>query len=310
MPELNRQFAIYLVIVFLGTALPALGQGEHTERMLPLDGDWDDESGAFRLSWEAKGALKSGTVSIDRRELSERGGAAWQPLATGLRRRRVYNDDSVAPGKAYEYRVTRTDGDAKQLGYWLAGREIPAVSNRGVAVLVVDESIEAPLAEPLRQFIKDLVGDGWRVVRHSVPRHNRDAAANLEAANALRAWVAAQRNKSPDKPHSLILFGHVPMVKSGSVGHGGQPHETDLYYANIGPRWAQKPGGTLLQSVLPGLKIHLNVGRIDFAAIAGGDRDAEIRHLSHYLEKNHARRHGELGDRRNVIPPKNNRGFE
>jgi hypothetical protein len=294
-----------LFLIFcLSPAAPAFSQlGEHEERMLLLDARWQDDSRTLRINWDAKGALKSGGVAIDRRALGNTGGGAWQPLAQDIRRRRVYVDETVQPGKAYEYRVTRTDGDAVQVGYWLAGQDVPAVVERGVALLAIEESLEAPLAAALTRFGRDLLGDGWQVVRHTVPRHNKDAVENLKAANALRAWVGEQVGQNPERPHSLILFGHVPIVKSGQVGpdgHGNHPHEADLYYANIGPRWAQKPDGTLLQSVLPGLKIDLPVGRIDFASISGGDRTEELQHLAHYLDKNHAWRHGELGDLRNA----------
>ncbi len=85
-------------------------EGQHSERILVVDGQWRD-TGVFSLSWQSKNALRSGAVDIHRRLLGERGGASWWPLAEGIRHRRVYVDETVKPGKAYEYRITRTDGD-------------------------------------------------------------------------------------------------------------------------------------------------------------------------------------------------------
>lgn len=292
------------VLLLAAASLLAANPVEHTEKILKLDAEWERDTGHLRLIWEAKNALKAGVVTIDRRPYGATGAHTWQPIATDLRRRRVYTDNTVEPGKAYEYRVIRTDKEHIEIGYWLAGREVPAPIHRGVVVLVIDDTVVEPLSTKLDRFEADLVGDGWRVIRHLVPRHNRkDPIANLAMARDLRAWVANQVEQTPNTLHSLILLGHVPVVKSGSAGpdgHGAQRHETDLFYADIGMRWAEAPKGELWPSQIPDLRIDMNVGRIDFQPVAGNgqDHEAELAHLAHYLDKNHAWRHGELGDLR------------
>ncbi len=278
-------------------------EGQHSERILVVDGQWRD-TGALSLSWQSKNALRSGTVDVHRRLLGERGGASWWPLAEGIRHRRVYVDETVKPGKAYEYRITRTDGDDVQVGYWLAGREVDAPEGRGVVFLVVDSTLESALTPELQRFVDDLVGDGWHVLRRSVPRHNgTDLVSNMTHASQLRDWLALEADKAGTATRALILVGHVPIVMTGQVrpdGHNPQPHESDLYYADLGQRWAQNAKGELLQNRLPDLRIDMHVGRIDFAPLAAGDPEVELAHLKHYFEKNHRWRHGELGDLRNA----------
>lgn len=297
---LHHRLLVWLVFAMV---LPAAAQvAEHHERILPVAGQWDSETGELRLSWAADNALRSGVVRIDRRELGATGGHTWQTVARDLRRWRVFVDSDSSAGTAYEYRVIRSDDEKTQLGYWVAGREIPAARTRGVALVVVDQTVVDDLGPDLARFIDDLIGDGWQVAQHRVARHDpRDPAANLQHAKALRAWVTERFRQAPEVAHSLLLVGHVPVVRSGNVGpdgHGRHRHETDLYYADVGTRWAEAPNGELWPSQLPDLTLDLNVGRIDFAGISTGDRDTELAHLRHYLSKNHAWRHGEHGDLR------------
>ncbi len=292
------------MLLFCLQVVPSLSQeGQHNERILVVDGQWRD-TGAFSLSWQSKHALRSGVVDIHRRLLGEQGGSSWWPLAEGIRHRRVYVDETAKPGKAYEYRVVRTDGDDVQVGYWLAGRQVEATLERGVVFLVVDSTLEQSLAFQLDRFVDDLVGDGWRVVRRVVSRHEpKNAASNLTHASELRDWLSEEANKASDVTRALILVGHVPIVKTGQVrpdGHNPQPHESDLYYADLGQPWARNAEGELLQNRLPDLRIDMLVGRIDFAPISAGDRVVELAHLQHYFDKNHRWRHGQLGDLRNA----------
>jgi hypothetical protein len=92
----------WLFLIFcLSPAAPAFSQlGEHEERMLLLDARWQDDSRTLRINWDAKGALKSGGVAIDRRAL-------------GIR--------VVVPGS----RLLRISGDAGSMSMRLSSRVRP-----------------------------------------------------------------------------------------------------------------------------------------------------------------------------------------
>ena len=303
--DFKAWFGRWLIAVLVSLPMsPVLSQeGQHKEGILVVNAQWRD-TGALSLSWQSKNALRSGTVDIHRRLLGERGGASWWPLAEGIRHRRVYVDETVKAGKAYEYRVIHTDGDDVQVGYWLAGRQVDAAPERGVVFLVVDSTFESALTQELERFVDDLVGDGWQVVQRTVPRHNKtELASNMTHASELRDWLALEAEQAGNVTRALILVGHVPVVMTGQVrpdGHNPQPHESDLYYADLGQRWAQNAKGELLQNRLPDLRIDMHVGRIDFAPVSAGDQTIELAHLKHYFDKNHRWRHGQLGDLRNA----------
>lgn len=274
------------------------------EKSLPLNGAWNDDGTVLTLDWQDAEPLRVGPVDINRRRYGETGGASWAPLTQNLQRRYFFEDPTPKIGMAYEYQVIRKARDIVDVGYWLAGSEVPAVETRGRALLVIDETIAEPLAARLDRFERDLIGDGWRVVKHSAPRHDgKDAVANLANARALRSWITQTVEDARGTPHSLILVGHVPVVFSGRVapdGHEHVPHETDLFYADIGRRWADAEPGRLRPSTLPDLQIDMTVGRIDFGPLSDRNRDAELRLVAAYFDKNHHWRHGRLGDLRNA----------
>jgi len=214
---------------------------------------------------------------------------------------RLYTDDTVRPGVAYEYRVSRPSHEQIETGYWVTGRNLVAEENRGKAIVVVDETLAGDLGPRLDRFMQDLVGDGWTVVRRDTPRGNdNDPAANLKAARKLKDWIKRQYYSNAAVSNALILVGHVPVVKSGRMnpdGHKRRPLETDLFYADMNGIWSDDSQGVLLHNAIPSDHIEMQVGRIDFANLDGalGDETALIKS---YFDKNHHWRHGRLGDLR------------
>ncbi len=294
---------ISLCLAVLVLAAPLAAQAVK-EKPLPLNGTWNESGTVLSLDWQDAKPLRVGPVDINRRPLGATGGQSWEPLVENLQRRFFYEDITLQPGMAYEYQVIRKARDIVDVGYWLAGWQVPATPERGVALLVIDETIAEPLAARIDRFERDLIGDGWRVTRHLVPRHAPKAREeNLANGRSLRAWVTAEAEAAPGTPHSLILLGNVPVMYSGRVapdGHGRVPHATDLFYADIGRFWPEGEVGKLRPSSLPDLKIDMTVGRIDFQPVSGEDKTEELRHLARYLDRNHHWRHGRLGDLRNA----------
>ncbi len=234
--------------------------------------------------------------------MDQTGKESWQSIASVSGIARVYLDKKVQPGVAYEYRISRPGKKKIETGYWATGRDLPAQENRGVALVVVDETLAGELASRLDRFMLDLIGDGWTVIRHDVPRGGgkKEAVTDLVVARNIRAWVQNRYTSDPLTPHALILIGHIPVVKSGQSnpdGHKRNPLETDLFYAEMDGIWRDDGQGILLHNAIPSDHIEMQVGRIDFSNLdtALGD---EISLLRRYFDKNHHWRHGRLGDLR------------
>jgi hypothetical protein len=299
--EAGRIGATILLAFALSIASPVIAQTS-VEEPLPLEAVIDPNGRAVQLSWATANPPRVGNVAVNRRRLGESGPGSWQPLAPALGPVMRFTDDTIRPGTAFEYQVLRSARDIVDVGYWVAGTEVPAEETRGTALLVVDDTLAAPLAARLDRFAMDLVGDGWRVIRHNTPRgDDRDPVANLDRAWALRSWVQKQYFVDPFGRHALILIGHVPVVQSGRAapdGHAPVAHATDLFYAEMDGKWQDNRAGILLPNQVPSDAIEMQVGRIDMANLSGGDGDREIRLLAAYFDKNHHWRQGLLGDLR------------
>lgn len=271
------------------------------KRSLALDGKIANHAEFVEFSWPRASGSKVGRVIIQRRELGQTGQQSWRSHASVRGFARIYRDEDIRSNIAYEYQVSRPSEEVIETGYWVTGVNLPAEENRGVALVVVDESIADDLAARLDRFALDLIGDGFRVVRHRVPRgDDKDPVANLRAARKIRGWIQDQYNAAFYLPHALILVGHVPIVKSGKAGpdgHKARPLETDLFYADTNAIWQDDGQGLLLHNIIPGDHIEMQVGRIDFSRM-GPELGDEKTLLKRYLDKNHNWRHGRLGDLR------------
>jgi hypothetical protein len=271
------------------------------ERFLPLDGEIVEDGALVELNWSKASGSNIGRINIQRRILGQTNIESWQSIASVKSFARVYLDKGVRSGVAYEYRISRPGKEKIETGYWATGLNLPAQENKGVALVVVDETLAGDLAPRLNRFMLDLIGDGWTVVRHDVPRgDDKDLAGNLQAARKLRAWIQGRYYSDPLAPHALILIGHIPVVKSGQSnpdGHDYRPLETDLFYADTDGVWRDHVKGTVRHNAIPGDHIEMQVGRIDFSNLDAVLGD-EISLLKRYFDKNHHWRHGRLGDLR------------
>ncbi len=273
------------------------------EGFLPVLGKINADGAAVELTWSAAKPPRAGNVVVRRRTLGETGAASWKIIAPKLGAAVGWRDTDVRPGIPYEYRIERRDirdGHIIDAGYWTGGTEVPAVEQRGTAILVTDSSIAKPLAPWLERFAMDLTGDGWEVRRLSAPRGRPDdLIGTLADARALKQQIRDIYWSDPFGGHALILVGAVPMVLSGRAapdGHEPVPHGTDLFYADVFADWPDDGIGRLLPNHIFGGRIAMPVGRIDFSTIS---RDAhEIELLRSYFDRNHAWRQGFLGDLR------------
>jgi len=291
-------YCCFFAFLFSGNAVAAESL---PEQFLPLDGEIATDGSSVEISWPKASGSKIARISIQRRVLGQTQKASWQDIGSVKGFARLYLDEGIEPGIPYEYRISRAGKKKIETGYWATGLNLPAEEKRGIALVIVDETLARELALRLDRFVLDLIGDGWTVVRHDVPRgNNKDAVANLKAAQKLRTWIQDRYNSNWLTPHSLILIGYIPVVKSGRFnpdGHKRRALETDLFYAETNGIWLDDGQGKLLHDAIPSDHIEIQVGRIDFSNLdtALGD---EISLLKKYFDKNHHWRHGRLGDLR------------
>lgn len=292
---------ILAALLWLASLGPAAAQ-QTTEQILPLDGRTAPDGTSIDLLWFDAQPPRVGSVTVKRRLHGQTGGESWKSIAPALGPVMRYTDDSVVPGVAYEYQVLRIARDIVDVGYWLAGVNIPAQETRGTAHLVIDATLAEDLSARLDRFAADLTGDGWRVQRHSVPRGQPGhSMAQARQAAEIREMLRRAYSEDPFGDHAAILIGHVPVVLSGRAnpdGHDPSPHPTDLFYADMDGRWQANTEGLMLHNRLPDDFIEMQIGRIDFANLADGDKARELRFLRAYFDKNHHWRHGLLGDLR------------
>jgi hypothetical protein len=171
-------------------------------------------------------------------------------------------------------------------------------------ILLVDDTMAAPLATELARFEQDLVGDGWIVHRQNISR--------TASVASVRTAITARYQLDPAQTRALILFGRIPVPYSGNLAPDGHPdHQgawpADVYYGDVNGTWTDVtvnnsaasrvqnqnvPGdGKFDQSTLPS-DVELEVGRIDlsgFNVVPFGVSETEL--LRQYLNRNHDFRH-------------------
>jgi hypothetical protein len=269
-----------------------------------------DSPASLTLSWNAS----AGTVTSQTLSRKRLGSATWEPAVTLATNATSYADSSVVTGVVYEYQVRRTltigTTNVSAAGFVAAGISVPAVHARGSVVVLVDSTLIPLASAEIDQFLWDLRGDGWKVIRHNVPR--------TELPPAVRARIQAARTADP-AVQAVVILGSVAQPYSGSVAPDGHSNHvgawpTDAYYADVDGTWTDttvtntsasdprnrnSPGdGKFDQSYLPS-PLELQVGRVDFqnmplfGATGESATDIEARLLRRYLAKNHAWRQGQ-----------------
>ena len=255
----------------------------------------------IRLVWTSDNP--AGTTYTIWRKL--KADASWGvPLATVPATALSYDDNVVAVGDAYEYRLHSSYASGE--GYLYAGLEVAPTESRGTLVLVVDNTHAAYLANDIDLLVSDLRGDGWQVLRHDV--------APAATPPVVRALIQGDYLANPTAVQAVLLLGHVAVPYSGDIypdGHSvhGGAWPADVYYGDMSGTWADVavnnatatrpenrnvPGdGKFDKSYLPGTPIQLQVGRVDLSRLptfALPERDL----LRRYLQKDHAFRHGQV----------------
>jgi hypothetical protein len=271
----------------------------------------------------AQGYSTSGTMTLYRRPA---GVSGWTELTTNFYTPAgigSWTDTTAVAGTVYEYRADRSDFSGQ--GYGVGGLDIPAAEQRGRILLVVEDTLLAPLTNELRRLELDLLGDGWQVLRASAPRYNpalsnaarvahlavvRDAISNAwAAAGSLQAVYLVGRVPVP--------YTHVvqdPFWVGRSIPYPPDGHDThagcwpsDAYYADISggtwsdstvawtnttyPRCSTVPGDGKFDTWRIPSAVELQMGRVDLSAMPAFGLD-ETELMRRYLDKVHRYRLG------------------
>lgn len=203
-----------------------------------------------------------------------------------------WTDTGVITGVAYDYRVDRVASQSvTATGYVESGIDLPLVDDRGKVVLIVDQTYAEPLAVELARYVQDLIGDGWQVIRHDVSASDTPAL--------IKALIKADYDQDPAHVKSVVLFGHVPVLRTGLAspdGHTARAMSCDGYYGDMttptlwtdtyasSSSWIAGDG-ILDQNYFPS-PVTLAVGRVDLTGMTSFSLSATELHRQ-YLNKVH-----------------------
>lgn len=262
---------------------------------------------SLQLSWpqDVNGEPISYTVSRKNKDAT-----AWETGLVLPGSVTTYADTNVELGQAYEYQIHKLTADYSGFGYIYAGIQAPMVERRGRLILIVDDTVATPLSSELERLARDLIGDGWTVSRHDVPRN----ATPPQVKGVIQSEYVAD----PANTRCVFLFGRIPVPYSGDMAPDDHTEDlgawpADLYYGDMDGVWTDEtvndisgqtsrrwnvPGdGKFDQTAIPSA-VELEVGRVDLANMPGRKEwmgpptfPDEIELLRNYLHKDHAFRH-------------------
>lgn len=256
--------------------------------------------------------------------------STWTTLTETLAWSYTDADPALSVGQRYQYQLLLGNTPLVEDSL-TTGLNLPAADNRGSVVLLVDKTVASALSGSLQQLQQDLVGDGWTVLRHDVPRHD-DHAWDRRAVNKtyiqdvanIKSLITADYCTAASPVKAVFIVGHVTIPYSGAAaedGHVSTPEDplnhlgawpADAYYGDMGGNWPDQsvncvnkinhvlqnlPGdGKFDPNVFPG-KLAVAVGRIDFARMPVFATQPPQRNetdlLKQYLDKDHRYRQGQ-----------------
>ncbi len=290
-------------------AAAALSAAAQTPRDFAIDlrAAVSDTAPCLTLSWSLRQAGKIASQTLHRR-VKNAAGLPWELQAALATNDTAYADGSALPGVEYEYWLQRTFSGlspSPAIGYLSAGVKVPETHVRGTLLLVVDDTLAAPLAPEIAQLSADLAADGWTVQPLAAPRAGTPAA--------VKALIQSAYAADPAQVKMVYLLGHVPVPYSGNIapdGHGDHigAWPADGYYADMDGLWtdttvnntsASRPAndnipgdGKFDPNNLPSAT-ELMVGRVDLHSMTRAPSTAatELLLLRRYLRKAHDYRH-------------------
>lgn len=299
------------ILLYLSSLLPAAVPRDFA---VDLKAAVSDSEPHIILSWTLRVPSNITAQKIHRRL---KGQTTWTKLADLSTSQLSYADATATTGVEYEYWMERTLSGLNPttaVGYLSAGVKVPEVHSRGVMLLLIDNTMETPLAPEIAQLKLDLAAEGWTVRTITAPRTG--------TAISTKALITAAYNADPTNVKAVYLLGHVPVPYSGNQAPDGHVPDhvgawpADGYYGDIDGNWTDTsvnntaatgtrndniPGdGKFDQVSLPGL-VELQVGRVDLHTMTKAPTSGvtEVTRLRRYLQRAHAFRH-KLGAYANI----------
>lgn len=261
------------------------------------------------LTWAQR---VQGNITAQKIHRRLKGETTWVKLADLTTSQTSYADGTAQPGLEYEYWMERNLTGltpSVAMGYLSAGVKVPELHERGKLLLLVDDTLAAPLAPEISQLKTDLAADGWMVVEIIAPRAGTAADT--------KALITAAYQADPANVKLVYLLGHVPVPYSGNSapdGHGNHigAWGADGYYGDMDGVWTDTsvnntsaartenrniPGdGKFDQTQFPS-PVELGVGRVDMHRLGrspsaiSATAEVEVSLLRRYLNKAHEYRH-------------------
>ncbi|MCB0697366.1 MAG: T9SS type A sorting domain-containing protein, partial [Chitinophagaceae bacterium] len=203
----------------------------------------------------------------------------------------------------YEYYLKKTDSTGSH-GYIYAGINEPAIHYRGAMILLVDDAFTNTCSTEIATLMKDLSGDGWKVIRKDFPR----TATVATVKSYITATVQADTSVE-----GVYILGHIAVPYSGELNPDGHSNHigawpADAYYGELNGTWTDAsvnnttsantlnrntPGdGKFDPSYFPS-DIELQVGRVDFYDMPAFSKTEEVL-MKSYLNKAHQYKIGAL----------------
>jgi hypothetical protein len=265
------------------------------------------------LSWPADPAATGYSIARKMRD-----DLAWgvtenlSPTATN------YTDTNITVGQPIEYHIIKTASTYSGVGYIYTGVEVPIFESRGKVILLVDNTCVSNLSFELFRLERDLIGDGWTMLRHDVTRMAVDPAntnssvwmARSNEIATVKQIITADYAADPANVKAVFILGHVPVPYSGNLspdGHGNHrgAWPADVFYGDVDGVWNDSSVQSIVSSDLRNWNfrgdgkfdhtalpsdVELQVGRVDLANLPAFSL-SEIELLRQYLNKDHNFRH-------------------
>lgn len=223
----------------------------------------------------------------------------WMSLAVLEGTETTYADTDINLGVSYEYKVVKT-GDTAAYGYINTAIELPEVINKGVLILVVEDTYlgNTGFDNAINQTKKDIENDGWIVEQINVNRN--------DSVTSVKSSILAIYNQNPSETKAIYIIGHVPVPYSGLLNPDGHANHlgawpTDVFYSDVDGIWNDSSinNTTASQSRnhnVPGdgkydvsyvSSTELQIGRVDFESLPAFSQSEEQLLIS-YLNKAHS----------------------
>ncbi len=228
--------------------------------------------------------------------------ASWGSiLATLPANSSQYSDATVSSGILYDYKIQMNSPSTLiKYGYLSSGVDVKAYSNRGIAIVVIENSFNSNTTyqAAIDLFLGDLENDGWFPKTIYVNK--------TDLVPSVKSQIVMKYNEEATRTKLLVLFGNVPVPYAGDLNPDGHTdHQgawpTDTYYADMDGVWNDidvnnVTSANLLNRNIPGdgkfdesnipSNLELQVGRVDLSDLPAFS-SSEENLLIKYLNKLH-----------------------